>query len=292
MAYEQQKLARREAVIEYFKRMLGRGGGAIEKLSETQKADMEQIISSVALPAHDPFWALIAFFYARVPNDIADYERLNKTIESLGKFESLLDSKLTSFSGDVENLAKRIPEITKAGLQEVLQEVLKNGSPGGATIDAVALDALHAKIKADIEGIANGQVVKPTIRGWLGDRWHHVMYGFGGVLGLLVISVLGAYWIGSAAGEATGKAAAIQQTSATQKFISTIPADDRRHLLDWIVLNRGQLSAITSCDVTGWLKKDDNGSIACYPQGGHGFYAVPTQGLMGKAAEVVRGYLP
>ena len=219
-------------------------------------------------------------------------ERLRKTTESMNQFRDELDSKLTSFSGDVENLAKRIPEITKAGIQEVLQEVLKNGSPAGATIDGVALDTLHAKIKADIEGITSGHVARPTFREWLGDRWHHVMYGFGGVLGLLVISVLGAYWIGSAAGEATGKAAALQQASATQKFISAIPADDRDRMLAWMNLNRSRLSAITSCDVTGWIKKDYHGSVACYPQGGQGFYAVPEQGMMSKAAEAVRAILP
>ncbi len=219
-------------------------------------------------------------------------ERLRKTVESMNQFRDELDSKLASFSGDVENLAKRIPEITKAGVQEVLQGALKDGSPAGATIDAAALANLRAMIKADIEGITSGQVTKPTIKEWLGDRWHHVMYAFGGVIGLLVISVLGAYWIGNSAGESAGKAAALQQASATEKFISAIPADDRRRMLEWMDLNRSRLNAITSCDVTGWIKKDDHGSIACYPQGGQGFYAVPDQGLMGKAAEAVRAYLP
>ncbi len=271
-------------IEQYFVDMLG--GRA---LTESQKGDMRRLAASIRLSAADPFWSIVAFLYARSPNDTLDMERLRKTVESLHQFREDLDSKLASFSGEVENLAKCIPEITKASVQEVLQGTPRDGSVASASIDDKALETLHAKIKADIEGITS----KPTLKEWLGERWHHVLYAFGGVIGLLVVSVLGAYWIGNSAGEAAGKSAALQQASAIEKFIGTIPADDRRHMLEWMNLNRGQLKAITSCNIPGWVKKDEhNGYIACFPQGGHGFYAVTDQGLFGKTLWTARAYLP
>ena len=156
-------------IAEQFERMLGKD------LTVTQRADMENLARAIALPVQDPFWSLIAFFYARSPgNDMLENERLRLTIERLDRFEqSVLTQKEQGGSPEV-NL-----EGLKGALPAILKEALPSQNLSSRDIDPEAIQKLTSALEK-----SHTEINRHPFKTWLIDRFEgrHAWMGIGSII--------------------------------------------------------------------------------------------------------------
>ena len=256
-------------IAEQFERMLGKD------LTVTQRADMENLARAIALPVQDPFWSLIAFFYARSPgNDMLENERFRLTIERLDRFEqSVLTQKDQGGSPEV-NL-----EGLKGALPAILKEALPRQNLSSRDIDPEAIQKLTSALEK-----SHTEINRHPFKTWLIDRFEgrHAWMGIGSIIIMLGFVGVLSYNFGARQSVDAENA----RIEAMRPVARWALSDTGQRVYRFVQINASDLKTILGCGWKGAVTRTDGKYTICYPTGqGEGYYIDHGPGLFQKALD-------
>lgn len=256
-------------IAEQFERMLG------NKLTATQRADMENLARAIALPTHDPFWSLVAFFYARSPgNDVMETERLRLTLERLDRFEQNMRS-FQEKDENTENQSQNLEQILQAAIKEAVAEL-------GQTHQGVDPEAIR-NLTSALEK-SHGQVNRHPFKAWLIDQLQsrHIWVGAGGIVIILGLVGLISFNLG-AQQSVNAENARIEAMRPVARWALS---DEGQQIYRFARINANNLQTILRCRWKGSVTRSDGKYTICYPAGhGDGYYIDHGPGLFQKALD-------
>lgn len=247
------------AVQEQFQNALG-----AQELSTSQQADLYHLVDAIALPATDPFWAIVAFLYARTPDNavvLKAMDRMAGALQALQQKSAASQDVLQKLVGQIEQIAQQpIPEDVSAPADSSPDDTLSK-----------SIDELLAALK-----MAQAQASRHPFKEWLIDRFEgrHALYGGMALTAMLLLVGAGGYWAGSAAVPDAAASQRVQLTAA-QRWATS---GQGLAMYRFAKINADSLQVLLTCGWKGAVRETQGKYTACYPSGAGAGYYIPDQG--------------